>query len=263
MPEYLAVGEQAARAGGKILLDMQERITPREKNPRDLVTEADVASQEAIRRILLGAFPEHDFVGEEEDATANLANQSSSFRWIVDPLDGTTNYVHKLQTFAVSIGLEHDGELIAGVVFDPVLDDCYTAARGAGAHVNGNKLCVSDCTDLDRALLAASFSANVPRGSLEVTRFVEVLHRCRALRRMGSAALNLCYVAAGSLDGYWASSVKCWDVAAGVLIVREAGGVVTDIGGGDFDLNRPVFAASATRPLHQQLLAALADAKYL
>jgi myo-inositol-1(or 4)-monophosphatase len=267
MEEFIKTCEQAARAGGAVLLDWQDRITAREKGPRDLVTEADVASQNMIREIVLGAFPDHDFLGEEDLAAETPAGKSSGraansarYRWIVDPLDGTTNYVHGLPAYAVSVALQRDGELLAGAVFDPILDECYTASAGGGAFLNGRPLKASPCSKLSDAMAVASFSANVPRGSIEITRFIEVLHSCQALRRLGSAALNLCYVASGRLDAYWATSVKIWDVAAGVLLVREAGGIVSDISGNPLNLADPTLVATATPELQSELLSVLARA---
>lgn len=267
MPDFLTVCEQAARAGGAILLDWQERFTAREKAPKDLVTEADLASQQAIRQIVLGAFPDHDFLGEE-DAALDIREKSGTsggrpaeYRWIVDPLDGTANYVHKLQTFAVSIALEQNGRIIVGVVFDPISGELYHAVSGQGAFLNGARLNTSGCRQLEQAMVAFSFSPNVERASLEIRRFIEVLLATQSVRRLGSAALNLAYVAAGRLDSYWATSVKSWDVAAGVLLVREAGGILTHVSGGAFDLENPEFLASASADLQQRMLDVLARAE--
>jgi myo-inositol-1(or 4)-monophosphatase len=141
-----------------------------------------------------------------------------------------------------------------GVVFDPVRDELFWATRGGGAFLNGSAIRSSGVRQLDQALLAASFAARVPRNSPEISRFIEVLHHCQAIRRFGSAALNLCYVAAGRLDGYWATSAKTWDVAAGVLCIEEAGGTVTGINGQPFRLKQPHLATAATGTLHQDLL---------
>ena len=256
MPQFLKVAERAARAGGEILLDFQHRMVGREKGPRDLVTEADLASQRCIREIILGEFPDHDFLGEEDDPQAPPA-AGRDYRWIVDPLDGTTNYVHGLQAFAVSIALEHRGELIAGIVFDPVTKECFAVAQGEGATVNGKAIRTSLCQTATSALVAASFSPLVDRHSIEVVRFVEAIEACQGVRRLGSAALNLAYVAAGRLDAYWATAVKIWDVAAGVLLVREAGGIVTNIEGGTLDLQHPVMLASASESLNAELVRVL------
>ena len=264
MNSYLEVCERAARAGGAVLLDWQPRITAREKSPRDLVTEADVASQKLIREIVWQAFPDHEFLGEEDLPGANTppgrvaGDPPSAYRWIVDPLDGTANYVHGLNSFAVSIALEHAGRTIAGVVFDPVLGECYTAAAGEGAFLNGKPVRTSGCARLDQAMVAASFSSNVARGSPEVTRFIEVLHSTQTVRRLGSCALNLCYVASGRLDAYWTTSVKSWDVAAGMLVVAEAKGTISNLEGGPFDVDRPEFVVAATADLHRQLVEVLA-----
>jgi len=256
MHQYITVCEQAARKGGQVLLDWQGRINPREKAPKDLVSEADFASQQAIYEIIHGTFLDHDFLGEEGDPSGN-AKRESEFRWIVDPLDGTVNYVHRLPAYSVSVALERRGELQVGVVYDPIADECFSAVRGEGAFLNGVEISVSDCESLCTALVAASLSAGVSRDSEEISRFLDVLVECQALRRLGSAALNLAYVAAGRLDAYWATSVKVWDVAAGLLLVQEAGGLMSGVAGEPFDLSRPQFAAAATSTLHAELVATL------
>jgi myo-inositol-1(or 4)-monophosphatase len=267
MPDFLNICVQAAREGGRVLLDWQDRFEVREKGRNDLVTQADEAAQEAIRAVLLGRFPDHDFLGEEEAAERKTRGEPailprrSAYRWIVDPLDGTANYVHRLPAYAVSIALEHEGELVCGCVLDPLAEECFTAARNEGAKLNGRPIRVSQCQRIDRAMVAVSFSPNVPRGSIEISRFVEALHAAQAVRRLGSAALNLCYIAAGRLDVYWATSVQAWDVAAGVLIVREAGGVVTALDGGSLDLEHPELSAAATAALHHDVQQVLQRAK--
>lgn len=253
MPEFLEVAERAARAGGEVLLDYQDKFTGREKGPRDLVTEADLASQRRIREILLGEFPDHDFLGEEDDPQTPPA-AGREYRWVVDPLDGTTNYVHRLPNYAVSIGLQRGSEILAGLVFDPIANECFAAAKGQGATLNGKRLSTSSCQNAGSALVAASFSALVERDSLEIRRFIEGLLACQGVRRLGSAALNLCYVAAGRLDAYWATSVKLWDVAAGVLMVCEAGGFVTHVAGGPLDLLKPELLAASSEPLNREML---------
>jgi myo-inositol-1(or 4)-monophosphatase len=254
MPNYLTVCEQAARAGGAVLLDWIDRFEVKEKGPSDLVTEADLTSQRVIREFLLGTFPEHGFLGEEGVDERG----SGSCRWIVDPLDGTTNYAHRLPQFCVSVALEDAGEVIAGTIFDPMSGECFTAAAGQGAWLNGKPIRVSKVTELGQALAAVSFPARVPRGSPLIQDFIEVLHQAQAIRRMGSSALNLAYLAAGRLDAYWATDTKTWDVAAGWLLVQEAGGVVTGLGGEPRNLAHPHFVAAATPSLHAQMLATLA-----
>jgi myo-inositol-1(or 4)-monophosphatase len=254
MTDYLMVCEQASRAGGQVLLDWVNRFSVREKGRFDLVTEADVASQETIRGIVLGAFPDHGFLGEEG---GGVEPAGSGFRWIVDPLDGTTNYVHRVPQFAVSVALECRGELIAAAVYDPTADECYTAAAGQGAFLNGRPIQVSGVDRLEHALVAVSFPANIARNAADITAFIEVLLASQSVRRMGSAALNLAYVAAGRFDGCFATETKSWDVAAGWLLVREAGGIVADVDGQPANLGRARFCAASTKSLHRELLAAL------
>ncbi len=262
MDDFLPLCEQAARAGGDVLRQFAGRVRYREKGKHDLVTEADVTSQKVIRELIAANFPDHDFLGEEDaDAIAVAKNASQSgYRWVVGPLDGTANFVHGLGNYAVSVALQQHGEIICGVVFDPVANECFAAAKGQGARLNGEPIQVSDCPALDQAMIAASFAPNVPRGSIEIARFIEVLHASQSVRRLGSAALNLCYIGAGRLDGYWATSVKIWDIAAGLLILTEAGGTISQIDGSPLRLENPQFAASATASLHEQFLATLAIA---
>ena len=267
MPEHLRICEQAARAAGEILLDRRGRFTVREKGPKDLVTDADEAAQAVIRKIVLESHPDYAFLGEEDgqedvSTSENRSDEAASnqFRWIVDPLDGTINYVHGLPSYGVSVALESGGNILAGVVFDPVLDECYCAAAGCGAYMNGQEIRVSGCTLAREALVAASLPADPARNCVEIRRFVEILHDVQAVRRLGSAALSLCYVASGRLDGYFASTVKSWDVAAGVLIVREAGGVVTSLDGGKFCLERPELVCAATPTFHAAVVETLTRA---
>jgi len=258
MSNFLDVAVQAARSGGDVLRQWQGRFAAKEKAPRDLVTEADLASQQEIQRIVDSAFPEHGFLGEED--AGSTINSDSPFRWIVDPLDGTTNYVHGLPLFCVSVALERAGDVIAAAIYDPTRDECYRAELGQGAFLENQPLRVSDCRELGEAMGAASFSAHVPRESPEISRFFEMLSSCRALRRLGSAALNMCFVASGQLDFYFATSAKIWDIAAGCLIVREAGGTISQLDGSPLDLENPKFAATASPQLHRQVLDVLSKA---
>lgn len=266
LEQYLATAEEAARAGGEILTTMQGKTSTRSKGRNDLVTEADLASQQAIRSILLDRYPDHDFVGEESEGTADelarLLQDSDDqvpFRWIVDPLDGTTNYIHQLPHYAVSVALQRSGEVLVGVVYDPVSGECYRAARGHGADLNGKRLEVSACRRVSDALIAFGFPPVVRPGAAEIQQFLAIMHACQSIRRLGSAALNLCYIAAGRLDAYVAGCAKAWDVAAGMLIVAEAGGHITGIRGSSFDLRFPHFTCAATAALHAELLAILAQ----
>ncbi len=260
MARYVEIAEQAARAAGDILLTMQAGIKAREKGPKDLVTQADLAAQQAIHDIVRHAYPEHAFVGEEGDDLDGLS-RDVAYCWVVDPLDGTANYVHGLPSYAVSVALTHHGRPIAGVVLDPTMNECFAATAGEGAYLNGTRIRPSRCVQVREAIVAASFAPNVPRGSVEVARFVEAIHEAQAVRRMGSAALNLCYVACGRLDGYWATSVKAWDVAAGTLLLQEAGAVVKGLDGSNFQLARPELLSAATPELYRALAAILKRAE--
>lgn len=265
---HIEVAIRAARAGAAELMRYRNDFSVREKAPKDLVTDADLASQKAIFSLLRQEFPDEAVVGEEgghNRPPAEIAQgrgEEGALRpcWIVDPLDGTLNYVHRLRHFCVSIGLILGDQLQLGVVLDPLGDELFWAVRGDGAWVSRadgscrEPLQASPCRDIGTAMLACSFAAGVRRDSLEVVQFGEVLEACRSLRRLGSCALNLCYVAAGRLDGYWARSVQSWDVAAGALIVEEAGGVVAPLEGEQLDVWNPKFCAAATVDLQQQIL---------
>jgi myo-inositol-1(or 4)-monophosphatase len=248
--EFVSVCERSARAGAAVLLEWRGRFRAREKGPSDLVTEADEASQEAVRRVILAAFPDHDILGEEDSAPLV---RRSAYRWIVDPLDGTTNYVHGVPQYGVSVALEHDAKLLAGAVYDPSADECFAAARGDGARLNGEPIRASATSDLSSALVAVSFPARVEVGSRPMQDFEKVIVRARGVRRTGSAALNLCYVACGRFDAYFARETKAWDVAAGALLVVEAGGTITGIDGQEFCVDRPQFLAAGSAKLHAEL----------
>ena len=251
----LSVMKQAAREAGTILLEMQGKIVAREKGPADLVTEADVAAQHCIQRVLEAEFPDYGFLGEESDSAGGTVSESC--RWVVDPIDGTTNYVHGFDNYSVSIALQQEA-VVAGVIFDPVHNRMYSASLGGGAFLNDVPIRTSDVGSLDKALVAASFPPGVQREAVEVKHFVEVLVKCQALRRLGSAALNLCYVAEGKLDAYWATSLKIWDAAAGLLIVTEAGGSMSNIEGGPVNLAKPRLIVASTDSLLKEMVDTLA-----
>ena len=250
--DFIKVCEQAARAGGQELLSMRGRFNVQEKAPADLLTDADLASQRAVFETISLAFPEHRLVGEE--SREEFCSPATGYTWIVDPLDGTTNYVHNLENYCVSVALHDSTGILAGVVYDPVRDHCYRASRGEGAYLNDTAIRASNVSAVGDALIAASFSPRVPRDSPEIERFLRVLTTAQALRRLGSAALNLCYVASGKLDAYWATSLHAWDIAAGILIVNEAGGCVADLDdGGPVSLERPRIVATGSRQLNKEL----------
>jgi myo-inositol-1(or 4)-monophosphatase len=231
----------AAKEAGEVLsqgFGWQHSV--RYKGEVDLVTEVDEQAEQVIGEILLGAFPAYGMLAEEGGA---LAGEEDA-RWIVDPLDGTTNYAHGLPLFAVSIGLERAGEVVLGVVHDPTREETYVAERGRGATLNGEPVRVSDTGELIQALIATGF----PYDRAEMPEALELFGRLSALtrgmRRLGSTALDLCYVAAGRLDGYYERGIWAWDLAAGSLILEEAGGKVTDYRGGELNLEGREIVAS-------------------
>ncbi len=245
--EILDVCEQAARLGGQELQQWRGRFEVHQKAPSDLVTEADLASQHVIRSFVLAAFPDHMFIGEEGGGTE--PEDESTYQWVVDPLDGTTNYVHGFPHYCVSVAVVQYARPLLGVIYDPVRNECFRAAEGQGAWLNDMPIRTSGNERLDQSLLAVSFPPQVERTCEEVELFLRMLDAGRTIRRTGSAALNLAYIAAGRLDAFWATTLSAWDIAAGVVLVREAGGSVTNLDGNPFDLWNPRLLASASAKL--------------
>jgi myo-inositol-1(or 4)-monophosphatase len=262
--EFLEVCQRAVRAGGTTLQQLLGKTTVRYKGPADLVTGADLASQEVVRGWVLAAFPGHTFLGEEEIANPpGIAGSPAArpdppagpatFRWITDPLDGTTNYVHRVPHYCVSLAVEQAGSVLVGAVYDPNLDECFSAARGRGAFLNGGRIRTSDVAELPQALAATGFPAHVTPGAPDLLVFNRAIFSCQGVRRTGSAALNLCYMAAGRFDVLWGLSTKIWDVAAGTLLVEEAGGILTAPDGGPFVLDDARYIAAANPALYPQV----------
>lgn len=251
---HIKICEDAARAGGRVLLEMLGRVTVREKAPADLVTEADLASQNVISRIILEVFPDHRVLGEEQ-TDANAGKNDAEYCWIVDPLDGTTNFVHGVPHFSVSLALRHQKTLLAGVVFNPIADEMYSATAGGGAFLNGQPIHVSNVSTMSNALAGIGFPPGSNRESADLRAFLRALPVFQAMRRTGSAALNLAYVAAGRFDASWSFSTRIWDMAAGILLVREAGGIVTSPEGGEILSETSHYLAAATPELHARILA--------
>lgn len=208
----------------------------------DLVTDADRASEELISGRIKGAFPDHGFLGEEGTRGA----ESAEFTWVVDPLDGTTNYAHAYPHFAVSIALERNGQAVLGVVYDPMRDELFVAERGLGATLNGAPIHVSTEDELLRSLLATGFPYSPDHRAEALAIWNALMDACQGVRRDGAAALNLSWVACGRLDGFYERNLKPWDMAAGALIVAEAGGVVADYAGGEFNLYGVEVVAAGT-----------------
>ena len=255
LEKAMRVAIDAAQSAGEILCEMLETAAVREKAPKDLVTDADIAAQQCIENRILAAFPTHHFLGEESSFSTvdRTAISQEDWLWVVDPLDGTVNYVHRMPNFAVSIALMNRGKSVLGVVFDPMTKEMYAASLGQGATVNGRKLQCSGCTKLNSALIAASFPPQIQKDSVEVAQFVEVLVRSQSVRRLGSAALNLCYVAQGRLDAYWAGLLEVWDIAAGSLIATEAGSTLTKQNGRPFDPWDGELMATGSESLSREL----------
>lgn len=245
----------AAKEAGTVLLSHLGKATVREKGPSDLVTNADIAAQQTIQRILTARHPQYAFLGEESTAEEQAESRASGKPlWIVDPLDGTTNFVHRMAGFTVSIALVVDDEVRVGVVYDPISRTLYTATNHGPALRDGKPIAVSGCPRLSQALVVCSFRTGVRRDDSEIQQFLNVVEHCQSLRRLGSAALNLCYLAEGCLDVYWASSIKSWDVAAGYLIASRAGAVFSQMDETELDLWNPKFLASASPALHVEML---------
>ncbi len=252
--ELQTLAETAARVGGAILQDWAPRFTVREKSPANLVTEADEAAQQGILDYLLDRCPDHRFLGEEG---LRRDEGNSPYRWIIDPLDGTSNYVHGFPYYAVSIGLERAGELVVGTIFDPNRNELFSARRGGGATLNGRAIAPSAEPEVSRAMCMASLPVKAPADHPAVRRFLRMLDYAQTVQRTGSAALNLCCVACGRIEAFWSSSLQPWDQAAGALIVEEAGGRVTRTDGERFDVNQPDLLASNGTALHGALRDAL------
>ncbi len=255
-PRFLATAVEIVLRAGELQLQGQEQgFTIAKKGAIDLVTEIDVTCERMCREVVAEHFPDHTVTGEELGSEARV----TSHRWIFDPIDGTTNYAHGLPIYCSSLALEIDGVAEVAAIFDPSRHELFTAERGGGAFCNGRPLRVSDTARLDDALLVTGFPYDVrARGHELVALFAQFLEQARAVRRLGSAALDLCYVAGGRFDGFWERHLKHWDVAAGVLIVREAGGKVTSMDGGVVEMSAPHLVASNGR-LHDQMLTVIRD----
>jgi myo-inositol-1(or 4)-monophosphatase len=251
------VATDAARAAGRLLFHELhgERRIAYKGHPTNLVTEMDARAEALITSRLREAFPDDGILAEEGGASGGRSGR----RWIVDPLDGTTNYAHGLPIFGVSIGLEAGGAVQVGVVYIPALDELFVAERGAGAFLNGAPLAVSATEALGASLLATGFPYDIRETrQTNLAQYAAFSVRARAVRRMGCAVIDLAYVAAGRFDGFWELTLGPWDVAAGALLVEEAGGRITNLTGGPLDLDRPRVVASNGR-IHDAILNVLQE----
>ncbi len=227
-----------------------DRIEISEKQHNDFVTDVDVASEQAIVETLLKAYPDHAILGEESGASRNL-NDDSEYVWIIDPIDGTTNFLHGYPNYCISIALQHKGVITQAVIYDPVRNDLFTATKGAGAYLNDKRIRVKNHDRIGKALIAAGHGAD-PRALAEYLRMYEVMaSRCQGIRSSGSAALELANVAAGRVDGFFEKGLKIWDIAAGSLLVTEAGGIVGEFNGESDYLNKGDIIAAGPKVFAQ------------
>lgn len=251
MSQRLFVAQRAARAAGKVLLAKQREVhAVRYKGKRDIVTDADYAAERVIMQTIRARFPKDHFLSEEGNAREHRhlwvqANASHDFAlWIIDPLDGTTNYARGFNIFCTSIALYQAGHVQIGVVYDPITNELYSAERGHGAYLNGKPIHTSTVRSFDEAVFGAEW-ARAPRTRQRASQiFARILQRTMTGRALGSAALSLCHVAAGRLDGYMHLSLSPWDVAAAALIIEEAGGKVTTPSGTAWTVHSKAYVAS-------------------
>ena len=230
-----------AREAGALLMEyFDQNIKIEYKGEADLVTAADRKSETLIRDRIRAQWPDHDVLGEEE----GLRDTGSEYRWYVDPLDGTTNFAHGFPVFCVSMALRHRDETVAGVCYDPTRNELFAAERGGGAYLNDKAIHVSKAANLAESLVGTGFPSHKRHKNPNIHFYHQITLRTHGVRRAGSAALDLCYVACGRLDAFWEFNLNPWDTAAGVLIAQEAGGIVTDFHGGKFQLNSRETLAS-------------------
>lgn len=252
MKPTLSFVETLARGAGKILRECcTQHLEISQKGEIDLVTEADRLSEAYLVDLIRQNFPTHRILTEESGELAGNPEQV----WYIDPLDGTLNYAHRLPIYAVSIAYEEKGRLLLGVVYDPERDECFSAESGGGAWLNGDRLQGTSAQDLDHSLLVTGFPYDIrtnPDNNLD--HYATFALRSFGVRRLGSAAIDLCYVAAGRVDGYWELRINAWDIAAGGLIAREAGAVVTNLAGDPNFLTPPYSILAASPAIHGKML---------
>jgi myo-inositol-1(or 4)-monophosphatase len=256
-PRFLTTAiEAVSRAGDVMMSRSGGNVRIDKKGTIDLVTDVDMAIEREFRAMVAGRFPDHEVLAEELGGSGAVPPGPC---WVFDPIDGTTNFAHGLPIFCASVALEIDGEAEVAAVYDPTRKELFTAERGAGAFLNGQPIRVSSARELVNAMLVTGFPYDVhDRVDEIVGLFGAFVGRARAVRRLGSAAIDLCYVAAGRLDAFWESDLKPWDIAGGSLIVQEAGGRITDMNGGRFSSRaRSVLASNGL--LHEPMLKVIDD----
>jgi myo-inositol-1(or 4)-monophosphatase len=250
--------EAVVHAGDVMMTRFGRDIRVDKKGTIDLVTEVDVAIERTFRALIADRFPDHEILAEELGGASEIPSGPC---WVFDPIDGTTNFAHGLPIFCSSLALEIDGQAVAGAVYDPTRRELFAAEKGSGAFLNGRPLRVSATRDLVDALLVTGFPYDVHARTAEIVGLFEsFVGKARAVRRLGSAAMDLCYVAAGRMDAFWESDLKPWDIAAGALIVAEAGGTVTNMAGGPF-ASRAGQALATNHQLHEQMLHVIREFK--
>jgi myo-inositol-1(or 4)-monophosphatase len=249
---------QTARDAGSVLAArFGHSLRISNKSELDLVTESDLASERLIIDRIKTHYPRHAILAEESGTSSPTHDGASEWRWIIDPLDGTTNYAHGYPCFCISMGLEHRERLQLGVIYDPIREEMFSAERGQGASLNGKRIQVSSNRNLSSALLCTGFPYDVRERNEFARHFTNFIMNAQGVRRDGAAALDLAYVAAGRFDGFWEEGLRPWDVAAGVLIIEEAGGRVSNYRGEPFDIHTPPILVS-NGLIHEQMMQVLA-----
>jgi myo-inositol-1(or 4)-monophosphatase len=247
--DYLTPMQELAREAGSLLMSFFGKVAIEYKGDVDLVTQADRSSEKLIVERIRKQWPEHDLIGEE----GSRRETGSDFRWYVDPLDGTTNFAHGYPVFCVSLALEYKGERIAGVIYDPTRNEMFSAEKGSGSCLNGIPIHVSQTARLAESLVATGFPSHKRHKNPNIHFYHQITLRSHGVRRAGSAALDLCYVACGRFDAFWEFNLNSWDTAAGVLLVEEAGGKVTNFSGAPFNIDsREVLATNGL--VHEEML---------
>lgn len=263
--EFMKLAQSLARSAGALIISrMGEQILAEEKSSTyDVVTQVDKDSEQLIREGILSEYPDHEILGEEdtfigqkllEEVLSSVKNDT--YLWIVDPIDGTNNFVQGIAGFTVSIALAYNGELLLGVVYDPSSDEMFSAVKSEGAFLNGKQIHVSDKTGLRTCVVATGFPSQMDARLAVYKGLGKLILQCRTIRALGSAARHLAYVGAGRLDAFWENGLKTWDVAAGVLIVQEAGGQISDTSGKPYSLNT-LDIVSSNGHVHESLLECL------